>query len=436
MAARLSWTTPSNGGTQITGYRIRRNGVPLVAIRVANAYVDAAARPGDRYEVAAVNRLGTGPYSEVQSFAVGSRTLAGYAIPGTHLAFMCSQHELDAEMALVAAANCAWVRFDVAAVQIESAPGVRDWSNIDRIVNSALAHGLMPQAILTTLPAWAGSDWQMGPVTAEQYTAFTDFARAAVERYRGKIHVWEVWNEPNSPVFWTDPSVSAYTALLRATHSAVKSVDPGATVLLGGPAGGQSGVNATSSWYAGLYANGAKGFFDAANMHPYPATFAEGPASGEMRHIAAVRATMSEHGDAHLPIWATEIGFPTGGWNSVTEAQQAAFAVGLHDNWVAATGSQRGPLMVYALRDMTYKAPDREAHFGTVRDDFTLKPAYEALKAWNAPVQAGAWPMTLPPPLDPVEKAALSHSSGRVGSSWPAPRTKGTAAGSVDGGWD
>ncbi len=310
--------------------------------------------------------------------------MSGIAIPGTHLAYE-SQADLDHEMTLVAASGSKWLRFDVAATQIEATSGVRYWTNIDRVVASALAHGLTPLGVLTTLPAWAASTWYTGATTAAQRTAFASFAQAAAAHFAGKIGYWEVWNEPNNPTFWQNPSIANYTLLLKAAYPAIKAGSPSVKVLMGGTAGGQSAPNNTETWLTGLYANGGKAYFDCANIHPYPdgGTATVNPSSGEMSHIAHLRTTMAANGDSAKVIFGTETGFPTAGANSTSEAGQATLVTGLFAYWKTATGSQQGPLFVYTLRDLP-GAADREAWFGLVRNDFSVKPAFAALTAVNA----------------------------------------------------
>jgi endo-1,4-beta-mannosidase len=313
--------------------------------------------------------------------------LAGFAIPGTHLAYEVDQAGLTREMTAVSGAGSKMVRFDVSGVQIEATQGVRDWSNLDRIVAAAQAAGLSMVGIITTLPAWSASSWQVGPTTTAQRNAYVSFAQAAVTRYAGKVTTWEVWNEPNNATFWISPDVAAYTALLKVAYPAIKAIAPTATVLTGGTAGGQSGGNATEAWHTGLYSNGAKGYFDAVAVHPYPDSYAAGVTSGEMSHIAGVRSTMAANGDSAVPMWATEVGFPTGGGNSVTDAQQGTFIPALLNQWATATGTQRGPALIHSLRDQLSQA-DREAYFGVIRDTWTGKPAYDSVAAFNNATRA------------------------------------------------
>ena len=64
-AVSLSWSTPGDGGSPITGYRVTRNGALLASLGTVTSYVDQTAVPGTPYSyaVAAVNAVGTSPAS-------------------------------------------------------------------------------------------------------------------------------------------------------------------------------------------------------------------------------------------------------------------------------------------------------------------------------------------------------------------------------------
>ena len=51
---------------------------------------------------------------------------------------------------------------------------------------------------------------------------------AVAERYQGRIHYYQIWNEPNIYPEWGEQTVNpeAYTELLCRTYAALKAVDP------------------------------------------------------------------------------------------------------------------------------------------------------------------------------------------------------------------
>ncbi|HEY0000484.1 MAG TPA: cellulase family glycosylhydrolase [Actinoplanes sp.] len=300
----------------------------------------------------------------------------GIAIPGTTLLYDSSE-ALDAYLDGVVAAGVQWLRFDAPWTQIETAPGVRDWSNLDRVVTRAAERGLSIDLVLGTVAEWArpaGTDWRQGASTTEQRDGFAVFGAAVAERYADRVVAYEVWNEPNLPGSWApQPNAADYLQLLRQTYAAVRAADPEAVVVSGGTGGGSTGI-ASLLWYESLYRAGLKDVCDAVAVHPYP----DAPVllSGEMAQALEIRALMTANGDGDKALWGTEVGVPTGGTPSVDETVQATMVTGLHDVW--ATVPNRGPLMYYTLQDTG--GTDREGYFGLLRPDGSEKPAYSALR--------------------------------------------------------
>ena len=100
------------------------------------------------------------------------------------------------------------------------------------------AAGIPVYLVVVQTPAWAGAADSPPPVGA-----YADFMRRLSEHFRGRIMGYEVWNEPNEGVFWKGgASPAAYTQLLKAAHSAVKSGDPAAKVGVGGLIGNDYAV--------------------------------------------------------------------------------------------------------------------------------------------------------------------------------------------------
>ena len=183
--------------------------------------------------------------------------------------FDSSYAEQLATFAQVKAAGAQWVRWTVPMADEEPEPGQFDWYPAQEL-EAAMANGLKVDAVLTTTPAWADTEPDGSPSPA----AFAAFAQAAVEEYAPLgVSTYEIWNEENDTQAWGLAFTPAeYTALLQAAYQAIKSVDPGATVIVGGLA---SAPDAAGSSYTpvtfltDMYADGAQGSFDAVADHPY-----------------------------------------------------------------------------------------------------------------------------------------------------------------------
>ncbi len=88
-AAKLTWTTPSDGGSTITGYNIYRgtaagNATLLLSVPASTAYTDTAVTAGVRYyyQVSAVNKVGAGSRSnEVSAVPAATSTTSALTAP-------------------------------------------------------------------------------------------------------------------------------------------------------------------------------------------------------------------------------------------------------------------------------------------------------------------------------------------------------------------
>jgi len=274
------------------------------------------------------------------------------------------------------------------------------WDKYDRIVNLSNEYGLRIVARLDTVPAWArppGSTFTHPPTNLNDYG---DFVAAVVGRYRGKIRYYQIWNEPNLAFEWgnQDVSAAAYARLLQVAYTRAKAADPDCVIIAGalaptidpGPRN-RSDVHFLEE----MYRDGAAGYFDVLS------TMAYGLRSGpDDRRIAyqdvnfsrpiLLREIMVRHGDATKPIWLSEMGwnalprdFPEAPrYGRVSEAQQARYTVrGLQRiqaewPWVGVT------FLWYLRQPGNWQDSQQEYYFRLVDPDFTLRPLYQAVKAY------------------------------------------------------
>jgi hypothetical protein len=159
-----------------------------------------------------------------------------------------------------------------------------------------------------------------------------------------------------------------------------------------------------------MYANGAKGFFDALSYHPYnySKTFAEQNPGflSPLQMLLQMRQTMLDNGDDLIKIWASEYGLPT----SLNADQAAAYqnqlkfisdflnvwGDGLTDAQLAQLPQQYqdlaatwkdwiGPAFIYSLRDRLGQEMTEQGSFGLYYFDeasgeWKMKPAAEWIR--------------------------------------------------------
>jgi hypothetical protein len=312
---------------------------------------------------------------------------SGFGIAAGSSLTSLSSADLNREFSDINALGVGWVRFDLEWSQAEPRPGAYNWGPYDRVAQAAAAHGLQTLMIIDYTPSWArrgdcaGSD-KCAPADPN---AYGNFAAAAAAHFgpMGVSH-WEIWNEPNNAEFFKPAAnPSLYVALLKSANSSIKRIQPGATVVTGGtaPAGNEDGNMAPPDFVAGIYNAGGAGNFDAVAHHPYvfpysPTTPNPYNAWGQSLSIHNI---MAAHGDGAKKVWLTEFGAPTGGGsNHVTEALQASQATSAVN--IVRGYPWAGPLFWYSYRDAGTSDDTVENFFGLVRNDWSHKSAYEALR--------------------------------------------------------
>jgi hypothetical protein len=75
------------------------------------------------------------------------------------------------------------------------------------------------------------------PKTPEQITAFANFAKWLVNHFRGRVHFYEIWNEPGDEFWNPGANPEEYGKLVKAVIPAIHEADPEAKVVFGGLGG-------------------------------------------------------------------------------------------------------------------------------------------------------------------------------------------------------
>ena len=313
---------------------------------------------------------------------------AGYGFGSGSWMLWLDPADLDRELDAVSRTGATWLRVLIDWSSAEPERGRYDWTVPDRIIDAASARGLQVLGIVGFSPTWArapGSYFTAPPIDTG---AFADFTRAVVDRYSGRISHWEIWNEPNLPLFFGFASNTAprYTELLKAAYTAIKSVQPNGTVVAAGlsPSLGAWGSAPPPAFLTAMYEAGAHGYFDAMAMHPYvfPTGLAADPLNA-WSDVARVRDVMVAHGDGGKKIWLTELGAPTSAPTAegVSQEDQARQIIDVLA--AAAMLDYIGPAFIYSIRDVnSADAGNREANFGALlTSDWQPKAAAAALSA-------------------------------------------------------
>jgi polysaccharide biosynthesis protein PslG len=230
------------------------------------------------------------------------------------------------------------------------------WGGPDAIIERAALAGIEVLPTVTDAPSWAvrsarvpGGGGSVAPahlpVTGAAAAGWKSLLTQAIERYgpNGEfwathpslpvrpIRTWQIWNEPNFEFFVARPNPTEYGKLVKLSHAAIGSADPGAKVVLAGlfaqPKGSRtpSGRHAGLNWFASDFLSrmykttpGVKTSFNGAALHPYTSTWQH-----LKPEIEEVRGVLKSNRDAGKGLWITELG-----WSSEPASRGDAFAKG------------------------------------------------------------------------------------------------------------
>ncbi len=195
---------------------------------------------------------------------------------------------------------------------LEPAPGRFDFTRLDAIVDQARAQGAAVSLVLGSPAPWASArpreDGPYGPGSSAEprdLALWDRYVEAVVHRYRGRIALYELWNEPyfsdvprdrGQPTFFSG-SVATMVELARRARAAIAREDPGARLLTPGFVGGPDRLDL-------FLRSGGSRYVDGVAYHFY----AEGDADF-VQALAQVRAVMARDGVAAFPLHDTESGF-------------------------------------------------------------------------------------------------------------------------------
>jgi hypothetical protein len=222
-------------------------------------------------------------------------------------------------------------------------------------------------------------------VLAKRYGPNGNFWHAHPELPYMPITSWQVWNEPNLPVYWADgPNPAAYAQLLRAVADRIHGVDPQADIVTAGlPYSADRRTMSPEKFLRGMYAAGGRGSFTTLAVHPYSDTVKRMVVA-----LARMRRVLVRNEDEAVPIWVTEVGWATGGPRSVftvslrRQAQLIAQSVRTLSHQRKRLGLKG--LVIYNIRDSKPTSGDHDFwafHSGLFTLKGKAKPVVKSLRS-------------------------------------------------------
>jgi hypothetical protein len=335
----------------------------------------------------------------------------------TSLELEVEESKRERQMQMIADAGIGWIRQQFSWDDIEVSargnfmdtrndPAVDAWKKYDNIVDLADKYKVNIIARLGEPPVWSQPEGGLkGHAPPIDFQDFANYAATLATRYKGRIHYFQVWNEPNIYPEWGDQAINPeqYTDLLCRTYKALKAVDPENVVISGTLAQTLSLSTRDLSDFVFLqrmYDAGAGNCFDILGAQGYG--LFSGPTDHRMRpttinfaHVEWLRDMMIANGDAAKPIWIGEMA-----WNPVPDASIVADIKNrLNYGQVSEEQAARYPVEGYqrakqewpfvgVISYWYFKRPgdsekDQSFYYFRMADpDFTPRPVYDAIKAY------------------------------------------------------
>ncbi len=274
--------------------------------------------------------------------------------------------------------------------------GIDAWAKYDNILELAEKNDIEILARLDNPPAWSRAMTNTIGTLAppDNLSDYGDYVEAVVSRYKGRIRYYQLWNEPNIYPEWGEQGVNpeAFSLLMCEGYNRAKAADPDAIILSGtmAPTVALNYRDLNDLIYLErIYASGGGDCFDVLSVQGYG--LFSGATDQRLRptvinypHNLLLRDVMVVNGDAHKPIWISELGWnvvPDGmpqNFGQVSEAEQAKYAVEAYERiltewpWVELGAT-------WFFKEAGEDRSQAKYYFRLMEPDFTPLPVYEAL---------------------------------------------------------
>ena len=291
------------------------------------------------------------------------------------------------EMKMIADAGFRWVRMDFKWDLTERERGRYDFAPYERLLRALDEHGIRALFILDYGNPLYTADKAVRTEQARQ--AFARWAVAAAKHFAGRGILWELFNEPNVPIFWPPkPNVNEYIALAQTVSRAWRAQVPNEKLI--GPA--TSGLD--FDFLEPVLKAGLLDYWSAVSVHPYRQTNPEIVANEYCllretiaRYRTANRSERDKSSIQEIPIISGEWGYSSV-WRGMNEQIQGEL---LARQFLTNIANGIPISIWYDWRDDGPDPREPEHHFGLVRHRhfpartpiYDPKPAYHAARTLN-----------------------------------------------------
>ena len=299
-----------------------------------------------------------------------------------------------------------WLRRTCRWGNLEPVPGqwnFSDWDNFVEYSNNAQKKIL---AILAFDTPWLyGEEKIPRKITAREMPMFLNYVDTVVNRYKGKIDAYEIWNEPNMMSWYG--SDEEFITMTRSVIKTIRSIDPDVKILAG------SFWRVPKRFIRKLIRAGVFDEASGLSFHPY----ATSP-KGVVKLCDSLLKLLEEEGFAG-EVWVTEIGFPTKGWFP-TRVSEINFPSHIVKTLASLAARDMSVLLWYELFDEKNPGEytltlNSEDFFGLAYRNNTVKAGYYAFALCGQKLAGKEYSPDLPKRNNLPERTVSLCFTGRGG---------------------
>lgn len=285
------------------------------------------------------------------------------------------------EIKMIADAGFRWVRMDFVWAVTEKQRGRYDFSPYDRLMRELDAHGIRALFILDYGNPLYTADKAVRTEQARQ--AFARWAVAAAKHFAGRGILWELFNEPNVPLFWPPkPNVNEYIALAQTASRAWRAEVPNEKLI------GPATLGLDFEFLDPVLKSGLLEHWSAVSVHPYRQTNPEIVADEYCLLRETIARYKTSSTSREIPIISGEWGYSSV-WRGMNEQIQGEL---LARQFLTNIANGIPISIWYDWHDDGPDPREPEHHFGLVRHRhfpartpiYDPKPAYHAARTLNA----------------------------------------------------
>lgn len=301
---------------------------------------------------------------------------------------------------LIGECGVKWARCQTGWIRCEKEKGKYDFFWLDEVVDSLAAQGVETWFSLSfgnplwtpcekfdkalqegrdrgeIVPGWARGYVGENPIChgPEAMAAWLKYVRAIARHFKGRVRVWELWNEPewffrykNEPVcllYGNKKAVELFESFMRQTAAALRAEIPDARI-------SYNSAVLSCDWLPYLAQLKVTDYIDIYNLHGYEQI----PEAALSASVAQARALLKKPDGSPIEIWQGESGRATGpaanGPSLPSQFSQARFIA----RRIAADWSEGlGLSSIFTVTDFLKYYPDGRNQYYGVLDGETREP--------------------------------------------------------------